>query len=71
MCDRAYSEQYVLAMALLSNPKRYQAIFPAFWVSEQPEFQNKLASLWNHPNTNGVEQHGGSFWFEIGPSPLD
>jgi len=71
MSDRAYSEQYMLAMALLSNPKRYQPLFPAFWVSEQPEFKKKLQPLWNHPNTAGVEQHGGSFWFEVGPSPFD
>jgi predicted O-methyltransferase YrrM len=70
MCDRAYSEQYMLALALLSNPNRYQPIFPAFWVSEQSEFQSRLKPLWNHTNTAGVEQHGGSFWFEVGPSPL-
>tara|TARA_B110000503_G_C7172321_1_gene424969 strand:- start:6248 stop:7129 length:882 start_codon:yes stop_codon:yes gene_type:complete len=70
MCDRAYSEQYMLAMALLSNPKRYQPLFPAFWVSEQADFKQALKPLWNHPNTAGVEQHGGSFWFEVGAFPF-
>ena len=70
MCDRAYSEQYMLAMALLSNPERYQPLFPAFWVSEHPEFKQTLKSLWDHPNTTGVEPHGGSFWFEVGTSPI-
>jgi predicted O-methyltransferase YrrM len=65
MCERGYSEQYVLAMALMSNPQRYRTIFPAFWVHHQSELQQRLAPIWNHPNTQGVEQHGGSFWFRI------
>ena len=65
MCDRAYSEQYMLAMALLSNPKRYKPMFPAFWASEQSEIRGILAPIWNHPNTLGVEPHGGSFWLQI------
>jgi hypothetical protein len=65
MCERAYSEQYMLAMAILSNPKRYKPIFPAFWISEQPKLSQKLESIWNHPNTRGVEPHGGSFWIQI------
>lgn len=66
MCDRGYSEQYMLAMALMSNPNRYRPTFPAYWISNQPDFQSILAPLWEHPNTRGVEQHGGSFWFTIG-----
>ena len=65
MCNRAYSEQYMLAMALMSNSKRYTPLFPAFWVSEQKSLSGKLASIWNHANTRGVEQHGGSFWIRI------
>ncbi len=66
MCDRAYSEQYVLAMALLSNPQRYQTIFPAYWVDQQPDLKSQLASIWDHSNTRGVEPHGGSLWLRIG-----
>ena len=65
MCDRAYSEQYMLAIAIVSNPKRYKPLFPAFWASEQPEMSTILAPIWNHPNTIGVEPHGGSFWLQI------
>ncbi|MDE0870944.1 MAG: class I SAM-dependent methyltransferase [Flavobacteriales bacterium] len=70
MCDRAYSEQYMLAMALLSNPQRYKPLFPAYWISKQEQFTQLLSPLWDHPNTRDVEQHGGSFWFEIGSDPL-
>lgn len=66
MCERGYSEQYMLAMALLSNPMRFRPFFPAFWVHQQEELRNELAPIWDHPNTKSVEQHGGSFWFEIG-----
>lgn len=69
MCDRGYSEQYVLAALLASNPQRYRPIFPAFWVAQQPELQANLAPLWEHKNLHDVERHGGSFWFEIG-APL-
>ncbi len=67
MCERGYSEQYMLAAMVMSNPQRYRSIFPAFWVAQQPEFQTVLSPLWDHENLRGVERHGGSFWFEIGP----
>ncbi len=68
MCERGYSEQYVLAAMVMSNPQRYRPIFPAFWVAQQPEMQAMLAPLWENKNLQGVERHGGSFWFEIGPA---
>ena len=68
MCERGYSEQYVLAAMVMSNPQRYRPIFPAFWVAQQPEMQTMLAPLWANKNLHGVERHGGSFWFEIGPA---
>ena len=67
MCDRGYSEQYLLAAMVMSNPERYRPIFPAFWISQQPDMQTILTPLWQHKNLQGVERHGGSFWFEIGP----
>lgn len=68
MCDRGYSEQYMLAAMVMSNPLRYRPIFPAFWVAQQPEMQAILTPLWKNKNLHGVERHGGSFWFEIGPA---
>lgn len=65
MCDRFYSEQYVLAAFLLANPEKYKPIFPCIFVSENKELSSSLSQLWNHPNTKNVEPHGGSFWFEI------
>ncbi len=66
MCDRFYSEQYGLAIALMANPQRYLPIFPAYFISEDAALSSSIASIWEHPNTQGVERHGGSFWLKIG-----
>jgi len=65
MCDRFYSEQYMLATMLLSNPKRYQILFPCFFVSEDEALASQLEPLWKSENTSQVEKHGGSFWFKV------
>jgi len=65
MCDRAYSEQYVLAAFLLANPEKYAPILPNYFISEDAELSAILEPVWNHESMNGVERHGGSFWFEV------
>ncbi len=65
MCDRFYSEQYGLAFYLLANPERYRTIFPCFFVSEDSELSQIIAPIWEHPNLEGVEKHGGSFWLQV------
>lgn len=65
MCNRFYSEQYGLAMYLLANHKKYQPLFPNYFVSEDPALNTILNPIWNHPSLSGVEQHGGSFWLKI------
>ena len=66
MCDRFYSEQYLLGAFILANPKRYRPIFPAYYFSQTPSLSKTIDELWNHPHLEGVERHGGSFWLEIG-----
>ncbi len=65
MCDRFYSEQYGLAIFLLGNSDRYRPILPNYFISEDKELSAILNPLWNHPNLNNVERHGGSFWLII------
>jgi hypothetical protein len=65
MCDRAYSEQYVLAAFILANPNKYKTIMPNYFVSEDDELSSILAPIWEHENLINVERHGGSFWIEI------
>lgn len=66
MCDRFYSEQYVLAAFLLANPSHYIPMLPNYFISEDSELSQIIAELWEHPNLEGVERHGGSFWLKIG-----
>jgi hypothetical protein len=65
MCDRFYNEQYLLAALIIGNPQRYKTILPNFFISEEPELNQILTPIWNHPNLANVEQHGGSFWLQI------
>ena len=71
MCDRAYSEQYLLAAFVLANPTHYETILPNYFISQDDELKSILASLWQRPALQGVEQHGGSYWLRIGAKGLD
>lgn len=65
MCDRAYSEQYVLSAFLLANPKKYKSLMPNYFISEDKALAKIIAPIWEGENLSSVERHGGSFWFEI------
>ena len=65
MCDRFYSEQYGLAMYLLANPNKYQTLLPNYYISEDQALSAIIEPIWNHPNLQGVEKHGGSYWLQI------
>jgi hypothetical protein len=65
MCDRFYSEQYMLAAFLLANPKKYEVLFPGIFVSEDKKLSQLLEPIWQSENTKTVEKHGGSFWFRV------
>lgn len=65
MCDRFYSEQYMLAMLLLANPNKYKTILPNYFISEDKELAEIISPIWNSENTKNVERHGGSYWFKI------
>lgn len=66
MCDRFYSEQYALTAFLLANPQHYIPMLPNYFISEDVELHGLIKDIWEHPNLEGVERHGGSFWLKIG-----
>lgn len=66
MCDRFYNEQYTLAAFILANPKKYMPILPNYYISEDKNLSTTIENIWNHPNLENVERHGGSFWLKIG-----
>ncbi|MBL7137386.1 MAG: class I SAM-dependent methyltransferase [Bacteroidales bacterium] len=65
MCDRFYSEQYLLATMLLSNSKKYEPLLPNFFISEDPFLTKILNDFWENPEMPIVERHGGSFWIRV------
>lgn len=65
MCDRFYSEQYGLAINLLSNPNRYKTILPNYFISEDLELSKMLLPFWEHEDLINGEKHGGSYWIKI------
>ncbi len=66
MCDRFYSEQYALAAFVLANPQQYIPMIPNYFISEDTALRSIISDMWEHPNLEGVERHGGSFWLKIG-----
>lgn len=65
MCDRAYNEQYGLAMFLLANPQKYRTILPNYFISEDAELAAILKPFWEKENLRNVERHGGSYWLQV------
>lgn len=63
--QRFYNEQYLLACYLLAEGKRFDVILPNLFVTRHNELSKILSPLWQAPEMNGVETHGGSFWIRI------
>ena len=64
MCDRFYSEQYMLAAFLLANSEKYAPMIPNYYLSENKELSQIIEPIWSAiPHV--VEKHGGSFWLKI------
>ncbi|NQU06426.1 MAG: class I SAM-dependent methyltransferase [Calditrichaeota bacterium] len=64
--ERHFSEQYLLAVALLTNDKRYEVMLPNRFISEDAELRSILDPFWDNLDLKGIEPHGGSFWMRVG-----
>lgn len=62
--DDYYSEQYLLAMAMIADRSLLAPVLPAFYVSSRPELAEILEPLWEDPRLAGVPRFGVGFWFE-------
>ena len=60
--QRLYSEQYLLAAALLAPSSGVVPVLPCHYVSCEPALANVLAPLWAEPRLAGVPTHGVAFW---------
>ena len=65
MCDRYYSEQYGLAISMLSNPDRFKLLSANYYISQNEELAELIKPIWTDKQIGKSERHGGSFWFEI------
>ncbi|MBV9075508.1 MAG: class I SAM-dependent methyltransferase [Acidobacteria bacterium] len=59
-----YSEQYLLAVALLEGHKNFRVLLPNAFVSQEPDCLEALNPLWNAPGLKGVPKTGNSFWLQ-------
>ena len=62
VCDRFFSEQYILAACLL-NSDDFKIICPNYYLLIEKISPNVWMELWKIPALNGVKKHGRSFWF--------
>jgi hypothetical protein len=60
--DRFYSEQYLLAVALLAEGPHLEILLPNAFVSLDDELRRVLEPIWQDPHMAGVQADGGSFW---------
>jgi len=67
MSDRYYSEQYLLATALLSGA-RLEVILPNFYVSISPELYHVLDPIWDRFVWSATPTNGLSFWVRTAPA---
>ena len=51
--DRFYSEQYLLAAALLAGATRYEVLLPNAYVSIRSDLNSILSALWSRAELNG------------------
>ena len=63
--DRYYSEQYLLACYMLGGMKTCDVIFPSSFISHDVELKEMLTPIWDNPNMEDAEHHGGSFWIKM------
>jgi hypothetical protein len=62
VCDRFFSEQYILAACLL-NSDNYKIICPNYYLLAEKKSDDVWDELWKIPALNTVKRHGRSFWF--------
>lgn len=61
--DRYYSEQYMLAVALLAG-SHVRPILPCWYVHTSAQFANEKQQLWRDARLRDVPHHGAAFWLQ-------
>src|SRR5205085_7340172 len=63
--DWYYSEQYMLAAALLAGHQNFRVLLPGHYVASQPEIAGVLDGFWSRAEMKEVPRGATSFWLEI------
>ena len=61
--DRYYAEEYVLACWILADSPRIQIELANYFISQHPELMAELRPVYSL--LPGLQDHGGSFWFQM------
>ena len=59
-----YSEQYMLALYLLSAKSSVEIIFPGAYISSDDKLSKVLNPLWRNPQLEALNKDGASFWLK-------
>lgn len=59
-----YSEQYLLAVALLEGHATFRVLLPNAFVSQEKDCVEAVSGFWGLPEMKGVPCRGSSFWIE-------
>lgn len=62
VCNRHYSEQYLLACYLLGGAGEMEILLPNYFITKDLELSKVLNPLWEDDRMQGVERTGCSFW---------
>ena len=62
---RWYSEQYLLAVLLLSDSSNYEVILPATFIARDPDFGVVLDELWEMSCISRAKGVGNGFWMQV------
>lgn len=59
-----FSEQYMLAVALLEGAARFEIKLPALYAAMDADLQKCLEPVWKQPAMSQVPRFGSAFWME-------
>jgi hypothetical protein len=62
--SRYYSEQYLLACALLFGSDAFEILLPSYYISTMPELNQPLSPLQELPTVQGRPPVGSIFWMQ-------
>jgi predicted O-methyltransferase YrrM len=63
--DRYWSEQYMVAVAVLFGGDRFRLVLPCHYVSVEPALRTQLMVLFDANGLAGINAYGTTFWFEL------